>query len=92
MNRHSYLGRDFEVWNGAQSWFWMVPGPNRNGGTVGAAASRADALRAACMLIEEAEAVPLPTASNSIVETFLGWERMLSNLALHIARECCESA
>jgi hypothetical protein len=92
MNRHSYLGRDFEVWNGQRSWFWMVPGPNRNGGTIGAAASRADALRAACMSIEEAESVPLPVESDSMVETFLGWERMLSSLARHITRNCCASA
>jgi hypothetical protein len=92
MNSHSYLGRTFEVWNGQRSWFWLVPSPDRNGGTIGAAASRADAVRAACQLIEENSEAPLPPASDTIVEAFLGWERMLSSLARHVARDCCASA
>ncbi len=92
MNSHNYLGRTFEVWNGQRSWFWMVTEPGRDGGTVGVAASRADAIRAACRSIEEAAAVPLPEASDSIVDAFLGWERTLASLARHIARGCCSAA
>ncbi len=92
MNSHNYLGRTFEVWNGQRSWFWMLTEPGRDGGTVGAAASRADAIRAACRSIEEAAEAPLPPASETIVDAFLEWERKLASLARHIARECCCAA
>jgi hypothetical protein len=92
MNSHNYLGRTFEVWNGQRSWFWMVTEPGRDGGTIGAAESQVDAMRAACLSIEESASAPLPEASDSIVQAFLGWERMLSNLARHVARDCCAAA
>ncbi len=92
MSSHNYLGRTFEVWNGQRSWFWMVTEPGRDGGTVGAAATRADASRAACRSIEEDAAAPLPPPSDSLVDAFLEWERMLASLARHIARDCWTSA
>jgi hypothetical protein len=92
MSSHNYLGRTFEVWSGQRSWFWMVTEPGRDGGTVGAAPSQADAVRAACRSIEEDASALLPPASESIVDAFLEWERKLANLARHIARDCCAAA
>ena len=54
MSTRSHLGRYFEVWNREQSWFWSVIDPNRNGGTIGAAATEEDAIFAACSSIEQA--------------------------------------
>jgi len=41
------------VWNAQQTWFWFVINPHRNGGTIGAAVREAEAVRAACLSIEE---------------------------------------
>jgi len=43
----------FEVWEDGESWFWMVVSPHSDGGTIGAAATEAEAIRDARSLIEE---------------------------------------
>ena len=43
----------FEVWEDGESWFWMVVSPHSDGGTIGAAATEAEAIRAARSLIED---------------------------------------
>ena len=43
----------FEVWENGESWFWLVVSPHSDGGTIGAAASEAEAIRAARSLIED---------------------------------------
>ena len=48
---HSKTG--FEVWEDGESWFWMVVSPHSDGGTIGAAATEADAIRDARSLIED---------------------------------------
>ncbi len=53
MRGRSHMGRSFDVWNGNESWFWMVLDPSRNGGVIGAAATEEDAVRDACASIEE---------------------------------------
>ena len=50
--RH-HLGTEFELWAAQRTWFWLVMNPHRSGGTIGAAAAEADALRDACSSIEE---------------------------------------
>ena len=48
----SHLEVAFEVWEHGQSWFWLVVSPHSERGTVGAAATEADAIRDARSLIE----------------------------------------
>jgi hypothetical protein len=52
-NSRDHLGARFEVWTGESTWFWHVFNPHNNGGAVGVAATEADAIREACMAIEE---------------------------------------
>jgi hypothetical protein len=42
----------FKIWEHRQSWFWLVVSPHSNGGTIGAAASEAEAIRDARSTIE----------------------------------------
>jgi hypothetical protein len=60
----SYLGTSFTVWNRRQTWFWMVLNQHGNGGTIGTAATEADALRDARSSIEEMSA-QLPSPPDS---------------------------
>jgi hypothetical protein len=49
----SHLEVGFKVWEDHhQCWLWLVVGPHSDGGTVGAAATEADAIRDARSLIE----------------------------------------
>ena len=52
-NREHHLGTGYEVWTDQQTWFWFVIDPRREGGTIGAAASEAEAVREAWSSIEE---------------------------------------
>jgi hypothetical protein len=49
----NHLENTFEVWEDGESWFWMVVSPHSDGGTIGAAATEAEAIRDARSLIEE---------------------------------------
>ena len=80
--RH-YLGIDFEVWEAQQRWLWCVIDPHRNGGAVGAAASEIDAVRDACLSIDEM----MMSAPAEVLIT-VDWEISLSNLERYLA-ECC---
>lgn len=53
MRTRRYLGKHFEVWNRGQAWFWMVGDPHRERAAIGASASESDAIREACLQIEE---------------------------------------
>jgi hypothetical protein len=46
----------FEVWTCQGTWFWYVVNPQRNGGTIGAAATETEAIREARSSIEEMSA------------------------------------
>jgi hypothetical protein len=48
-----HLEVGFKVWEDHQCWFWLVTGPHSNSGTVGAAATEAEAIRDARSLIED---------------------------------------
>lgn len=52
----SHLGTSFTVWNRRQTWFWLVLDQHGNGGTIGNAATEAEAEREACSAIEEMSA------------------------------------
>ena len=68
MRTSSHLGTGFMVWNREQTWFWSVVNQDRNGGSVGAAATEAEAVREACGTIEEMtrqpDALPLSLRQN----------------------------
>lgn len=77
--RH-YQGIDFEVWDGQQTWFWFVLDPHREAGTIGAAASENDALRDACLSIDE-----LRYARPENL-TAAGWEISLAKLERYLTQ------
>jgi hypothetical protein len=56
LNMHNHLGNSFTVWNRRQTWFWLVLNQHGNGGTIGTAATEAEAVRDACSSIEEMSA------------------------------------
>ncbi|HZO80491.1 MAG TPA: hypothetical protein VFB33_02265 [Candidatus Binataceae bacterium] len=77
MFNHSYRGADFELWNRGGTWFWSTIDRRGNRGSIGAAASKAEAVRDARRSIEEIpdfRAVPV-----------VGWNGCLANLAYHLA-------
>jgi hypothetical protein len=43
---------DFKVWHRQRTWFWFVASPYGEGGTIGAAATEAEAIRAAQASVE----------------------------------------
>jgi hypothetical protein len=56
-NVRYYLGASFEVWDGQQAWFWLVIDPHRARGAIGTAASETEAVRDACLSIDEVMSV-----------------------------------
>ena len=79
-NVRHYLGIDFEVWDGASTWFWMVLDPHREAGAIGVASSETDAVREASRSIEEMHSVCLG------VSISVGWEITLGNLQRYLNR------
>jgi hypothetical protein len=51
--RKRHLGVDFAVWKKEGAWFWLVINPSGEGGIIGASANEAQAMRDACLSIEE---------------------------------------
>lgn len=83
----THLGRRFEIWTGQQSWFWRLSDPARNGGSVGAAATEADAIREACSAIEELAPQRAVTAKTKSFELLsIGWERSFNKLEQYLSR------
>jgi len=82
LTRH-YLGINFEVWETDQRWLWCVINPHRNGGAIGAATSENDAVRDACLSIDD-----ILRACADIPIT-VDWEISLSNLERYLA-DCCD--
>jgi hypothetical protein len=99
MHGHSHLGTHFEVWTAQQTWFWCLVNPHRNGGAIGAAASEAEAVREATLLIEaisgeansgqqQAGATPARvTGTNApgLPLALCGWKCWLANLERYLA-------
>jgi hypothetical protein len=81
-NLRHYLGIDFEVWDGQQTWFWFVIDPHRDGGAIGAAPSETEAVRDACWSIE---GLVFAGVEQMTAE---GWEVSLANLERYLT-QCC---
>jgi hypothetical protein len=90
MHRCNYLGTTFEVWSNRESWFWRVFDAGRDGGTIGATATEADAVREACLAIEETDCAP--GHADLMYSSLLGWEKSLANLASYLLCECGTAA
>jgi hypothetical protein len=97
-NNRDHLGIRFEVWSGEWTWFWRAFNTRRNRGAVGAAATEADAVREACVAIEEmsaqdAESAPsLPLATGRVFAPVIArevrseiWTIGLERLAEYVA-------
>jgi hypothetical protein len=96
-NSRDHLGARFEVWTGESTWFWHVFNPHNNGGAVGVAATEADAIREACMAIEERCTSGCETTSSArlIIDLFFEpimgrrarriWTSSLQRLAEYVA-------
>ena len=52
-NRERHLGVEFAVWRDQSAWFWLVISPTGKGGIIGASANQVQAMREACLSIEE---------------------------------------
>ena len=78
MSSYGHCGRNFEVWNRRESWFWVVVDPRRNRGSIGAAISEAEAIREATELIEE--------SFDLRSEFVCAWNAVLANLAGYLGR------
>jgi hypothetical protein len=52
-NRKRHLGVEFAIWRSEETWFWLLINTAGEGGTVGASANEAQAMRDACLSIEE---------------------------------------
>jgi hypothetical protein len=51
--RKRHLGVEFAIWGKEGSWFWYLVNPGGGGGMIGASADEAQAMRDACLSIEE---------------------------------------
>ncbi len=49
----NHRGTSFKVWSRRRLWFWLVSNQCDSGGTIGIAATEAEAVREACSSIEE---------------------------------------
>src|SRR5262249_55529200 len=101
----THLGTRFEVWTGQQSWFWRFSDPGRGSGSIGAAATETDAVREACLAIEEMqdsrithpicvepEAKPSLRALKEFESMMIGWNLSLTRLENYLAHITCPSA
>jgi hypothetical protein len=100
----THLGIRFEIWTGQQSWFWRFSDPSRAGGSIGAAATETDAVREACLAIEEMHAeravrpmgweakVASMKALKEFESTVIGWNLSLTRLENYLAHINCPSA
>jgi hypothetical protein len=87
------MGVRFEVRNSQSSWFWYVVDPYRNGGSIGAAASEAEAIREAHASIEEMSARSrAATAASPLIDdadprkaAANGWSELLASLDAYLS-------
>lgn len=88
MSNHSYLDASYEVWPSQQTWFWFVAG-TFGGGTIGAAATEAQAIADACSSIEEAQTGAAPTTEQCSATALaaIRWNESLASLHCYL-RTC----
>lgn len=90
MRSREYLGTTFEIWNGNESWFWVVLDPLRNRGAIGAAASEDDAERDARAMIDEiavSAPAPLPGEQEAPFSAAT-WKALLTGLDRYLSGLC----
>jgi hypothetical protein len=100
-----HLGTRFEIWTGQQSWFWRFSDPSRAAGSIGAAATETDAIREACLAIEEMHAGRATRPPGRDVEVqssmkarkefefaMIVWDLSLTRLENYLAHINCLSA
>jgi hypothetical protein len=100
-----HLGTRFEIWTGQQSWFWRISDPGSAGGSIGAAATETDAVREACLAIEEmhagramrpigwdAQVYPSMKAIKEFESAMMVWDLSLTRLENYLAHINCLSA
>jgi hypothetical protein len=56
-NRKRHLGVDFAIWRSDGTWFWLLINARGEGGVIGASANEEQAMRDACLSIEEESTV-----------------------------------
>ena len=56
-NRKRHLGVDFAIWARDGAWVWFLINPSGESGMIGASANEAQAMREACLSIEEVRGV-----------------------------------
>jgi len=52
-SRKQHLAVDFAIWKTEDAWVWFVMNPRVEGGMIGASSNEAQAIREACLSIEE---------------------------------------
>jgi hypothetical protein len=52
-NRKRHMGVDFAIWESKGVWFWFLMSPSGEGGMIGASTNEGQAMREACLSIEE---------------------------------------
>jgi hypothetical protein len=77
-NSRDHLGIRFEVWTSEWSWFWRAFNSHNSGGAVGAAATQADAVREACVAIEEMSAQDAESAPSLPLATGRGFAPVIA--------------
>jgi hypothetical protein len=100
---HNHMDIGFEVWTGQGSWFWYVLNPNRNGATIGAAASEMEAIREARSSIAEMSARRTSETVASFIDVIgaravekskaiqfaaSGWNEVLAKLDSYLTQVC----
>jgi hypothetical protein len=53
LDREWHLGVDFAVWRNEGAWLWLLINPGGDVGTIGVGTTEAQAMRDACLSIEE---------------------------------------
>jgi hypothetical protein len=56
-NPKRHLGVDFAIWRSEDAWFWLIINPRGRGGMIGATTNEVQAVREACLSIEEIQTV-----------------------------------
>jgi hypothetical protein len=90
MRSLNYLGSTFQIWTRNQTWFWSL-----SGSSIGAAATESEAIREACISIDEivarreAEEVHRPVAT---LIASRDWEESLTSLERYLSRVSAPAA
>lgn len=90
MQTCEYLGATIEMWMNREAWFWRILRSNRDGGTIGAAATAAEAVRDACLSIEETASAS--SHADLLYSSAVGWDRSLTSLVRYLTCEAGASA